>query len=185
MHGAQLGLVNVARDVEGLQLGLVNVAETGRATVGLVSFVRHGRHELHAVSTAREPAGLELHLGGDLIYNIVGVGMSGDKTPAWRWGVGGAVPMGAHRLALEGLVAWYGPAPAGTARALLVQPRLAWELPLAGPLDLVLGPTWDLWIPFEGNETPAPGWLWRWTGEACGSCLHHGPGFVAGVGVAF
>jgi hypothetical protein len=185
VQGVQLGGVNVAGDVKGLQLGLINVARTGRATVGLVNLVREGRHELHLVSTAREPGGVELHLGGDLFYSLIGVGLSGDETPAWRWGAGGAVPIRTHRIAMEGLVAWYGPAPAGSARALLVQPRLVWECPLAGPAKLLLGPSWDLWLPLAGNTMPAPGWLWSWSDRDCGQCFHHGPGFVTGVGLVF
>ena len=186
LDGLQLGLINVGGEARGLQLGLVNVARSSRASIGLISLVRHGRHELHLVSTAREPGGVELHLGGDLFYSLLGAGLSGGRVPAGRWGAGGAVPMGRHRLALEGVVGWYGPAPAGSSNALLVQPRLSWECPLAGPLDLVLGPSWDLWIPMGNHDTPAPGWLWRWPdAEACTSCFRHGPGFVAGVGVAF
>jgi hypothetical protein len=183
--GAQLGAVNIAGELRGLQLGLVNVAEHSRASVGLISWVRYGRHELHLVSTAREPGGLELHTGGDLFYGLLGVGMAGDRTPAWRWGAGGAIPLGRHRLAFEGLAGIYGPAPTHTAKALLVQPRMVWECPLTGPMDLLLGPSWDLWVPFQGNSAPAPGWLWSWQGDDCTDCFRHGPGFVAGVGLAF
>ncbi len=183
VDGLQLGLVNIAGSVWGLQLGLVNVARKSRASVGLINVIRDGRNEVHVVSTAREPGGLELHTGGDLFYSLLGWGMAGDRTQAWRWGLGGAVPIREHRLALEGLVGWYGPAPSETSRALLVQPRLVWECPLAGPLDLVLGPTWDLWIPFAGNTNEAPGWLWRWKDDGCTDCFRHGPGFAVGLGV--
>ncbi len=185
VQGLQLGLINLGRDVQGLQLGLVNVAETGRASVGLINLVRDGRHEIHLVTTAREPGGIELHLGGDLVYSLLGVGLSSQETPAWRWGIGGAVPIHAHRVAIEALVAFYGPAQQGNGEALLIQPRMVWECPLAGPVDLVLGPSWDLWLPMEGNTEAAPGWLWRWPGPDCTGCFRHGPGFVAGVGVAF
>ncbi len=180
--GLQLGLANVSRRHRGLQLGLINVAEHSRASVGLLSLVRHGRRELHLVSTAREPGGAEIHTGGDLFYGLLGVGLAADGTPAWRWGAGGAVPLGEHRLAFDGLAGIYGPAPAGTARSLLVQPRMVWECPLTGSLDLLLGPSWDLWIPLEGNTMASPSWLWRW-GE--GDDFRHGPGFVAGLGLAF
>jgi hypothetical protein len=183
--GVQLGLVNVSQDVYGLQLGLINVSETGRATIGLVNLVREGRREVHLVSTAREPGGVEIHMGGELIYTLLGAGLVSGGTPAWRWGLGGAVHIGAQRIAVEGLVGTYGPAPTGAARALLVQPRLAWECPLAGPAKLVLGPSWDLWIPLQGNTMAAPSWLWQWSDRDCTSCFHHGPGFVAGLGVAF
>ena len=183
--GAQLGLVNVSQDVYGLQLGLINVSETGRATIGLINLVREGRHEVHLVSSAREPGGIEIHMGGDLFYSLLGAGLASGGIPAWRWGVGGAVHIGPQRLALEGVVGAYGPSPTGSARALLVQPRIAWECPIAGPTKLVLGPTWDLWIPLQGNTMAAPGWLWQWTGRDCTTCFRHGPGFVAGVGVGF
>jgi hypothetical protein len=183
--GLQLGGVNVARHSRGLQLGLINVADHSRASVGLLSLVRHGRHELHLVSTAREPGGVELHLGGDLFYSLLGAGLSNDRTPAWRWGAGSAVPLGRHRLAFEALAGWYGPAPVGSSRALLIQPRMVWECPLAGPLDLLLGPSWDLWVPMAQHDTAAPGWLWRWRDDGCSDCFRHGPGFVAGVGIGF
>jgi hypothetical protein len=67
----------------------------------------------------------------------------------------------------------------------LLQPRMVWECPLAGPLDLLLGPSWDLWLPLAGHDRATPGWLWRWQGEGCPSCFRHGPGFVAGVGLGF
>jgi len=184
-RGVQLGLVSVARENNGMQLGLINVAEHSRASIGLINLVRHGRHELHLVSTAREPGGVELHMGGDLFYSLLGAGVASGGIPAWRWGVGGAVPIGEHRIAVEGVAGTYGPAPSGTARALLVQPRIAWECPLAGPTKLVLGPSWDLWIPLAGNTMPAPGWLWQWAERNRTGRFHHGPGFVAGVGVGF
>ena len=183
--GVQLGLVNVSQDVYGLQLGLINVSETGRASIGLINLVREGRHEVHLVSTAREPGGVEIHMGGELIYTLLGAGLASGGIPAWRWGVGGAMHIGPQRLAIEGLVGTYGPAPTGSARALVVQPRIAWECPVAGPTKLIVGPTWDFWLPLAGNTVPAPGWLWQWSDRDCSGCFHHGPGFVAGVGVEF
>jgi hypothetical protein len=82
VRGTQIGLINVARDVSGAQIGLVNVArDVDGAPLGLFSFEKEGRHDLLLFASESDIANVELKLGGDYIYTVLGVGYGTHPVP--------------------------------------------------------------------------------------------------------
>lgn len=95
--GTQLGLVNVARRVDGLQLGLVNLAREADASVGLLSLVQGGRHEVDLFATELSAANVAIRLGGARAYGLLVAGLEPGEVPgerATRWTVGGGAGVG-------------------------------------------------------------------------------------------
>jgi hypothetical protein len=101
--GSQIGVVNVARRVSGLQLGVVNVADSADATIGVLSAVRDGRHELEVFATELSPFNVGLRLGGRRVYGLLVAGVDPEEQPELgrtRWtaglGVGTGFDLGAR-----------------------------------------------------------------------------------------
>ncbi len=92
IRGAQLGLVNVATGRANFQLGLVNYADRSDASIGLLSFVRHGRTSVDLTGTIDSSLLFaSVTHGGKYVHNILGVGMRanpGDTRFAMQYGVG-------------------------------------------------------------------------------------------------
>lgn len=92
MRGAQLGVLNIAKDVRGVQFGVLNFARSYEegAPFGLISIVVHGIHELEISSTERGFMNLALRTGTPKFYNVLSFGVDPsmpDKT-LWTFGYG-------------------------------------------------------------------------------------------------
>jgi hypothetical protein len=105
--GAQVGLVNVARRVKGLQLGVLNLADDADASVGVLSLVRSGRHDLELYVTEITTFNLAARLGGRTVHGLLVAGIQpGAQHPigGTRWAAGLGVGTGAaigHGLDLD------------------------------------------------------------------------------------
>ncbi len=161
LYGVQVGGVNLARRSYGLQLGLVNMGQQGSVAIGALNLFRQGRHHLALSSAVREPAALDLHLGTELLHNILGVGLRADGRVGGRWGLAGEIPLRARHRIEPGVVSSW------AAEDLLLQGRVLWGMNPWGRVQLYLGPSWDLVVPYDGGG------------------IEHGPGASVGVGVAF
>jgi len=94
VQGAQLGVINVGGKVEGLQLGLINVAEESKAPIGLLSFVKKGRHAPAIYASTEDAMNLSLKLGGTVVYNVIAFGGDTGEDFYWHYGMGAKVPAG-------------------------------------------------------------------------------------------
>jgi len=105
--GAQVGVVNVARRVKGLQLGVLNLADDADASVGVLSLVRSGRHDLELYATEISTFNLAARLGGRTVHGLLAAGIQpGVQHPVGRtrWTTGLGVGTGAsigHGLDLD------------------------------------------------------------------------------------
>jgi hypothetical protein len=93
VQGAQFGLVNLARNVKGAQFGLVNLARTSDASVGLLSVVEDGTHDVELYATEFSLANAGLRLGGSRFYGLlVGGVQPGEREDVgevrWTFGAG-------------------------------------------------------------------------------------------------
>jgi hypothetical protein len=76
VQGAQVGLVHTAGRVHGAMVGLVNVAEDADAPIGLVNVMWRGRTQLDVWGTESGLALVGLEHGGRRVHNIYGVGVT-------------------------------------------------------------------------------------------------------------
>lgn len=75
VKGAQIGLINVGRRVKGTQIGLINVADdVDGVALGLLTFEKEGRHDLLFYASETDLVNVDLKLGGDYLYTVLGGG---------------------------------------------------------------------------------------------------------------
>jgi hypothetical protein len=82
VYGAQIGVVNVAGEVDGVQIGVVNVARKsdGGLSLGLINVVPGGRSELEATFDTDRVGALMFRHGGKRWHNVYGIGgRAGDE----------------------------------------------------------------------------------------------------------
>jgi hypothetical protein len=102
-----VGVVNVARRVKGLQLGVFNLADDADASVGVLSLVRSGRHDLELYVTEITTFNLAARLGGRSVHGLLLAGIQpGAQHPVGRtrWNTGLGVGTGTaigHGLDLD------------------------------------------------------------------------------------
>lgn len=78
--GQAAALFNVAREVQGFQIGLINFADTvGKASIGLLSFVRHGYNRFELSTTEVFQGQVGIKLGSEGFYNILQGGLRWDQ----------------------------------------------------------------------------------------------------------
>lgn len=194
VNGAQVGFVNVGGKVDGLQLGLVNVARDSAVPIGLLSFVREGRHDLLLSASETDTVNAEVKLGGRYLHNLVGFGWHPDHGYAAA-GAGAHAPFLEDRLwvDLDLLGAAYVPLvettyPSGDVRGpwldeaptYVVRGRATFGVQLARPIALFAGVQETVRVPVE--DVPAldlaPDALATRTGEVVSW-----PGLFGGVSV--
>jgi hypothetical protein len=199
--GAQLGLVNVGGEVKGTQLGLINVAERSDAPIGLLSFVKEGRHSIAIAGGSDVPYNAELKLGGTRLYNVFGAGSDGfcsdpnrtDCAQATKmylqYGLGGKLTQGERAwFDLDLGVASYMPVdeyigPRWGQTTLVPRARVSFELLLFGHLAPYLGAAFNLQVPInELGISAVPEDL-----DQCldGVCSMFWPSGFAGVALEF
>ena len=100
IYGAQIsGLLNFGTRVHGSQIGVFNFSDSvAGVTIGFLSFVRKGYHQLEISANESFPLNLALRTGVRQFYNILEAGMkfSNDSLAVWYfgYGLGSAVNMG-------------------------------------------------------------------------------------------
>ncbi len=185
--GAQLGIVNVGGEVKGTQLGLINIAETSEAPIGLLNFVKEGRHSVGIFAASDVPFNAELELGGTRLYNVFGVGSDGfcsDRSKSHceqatkmyvHYGLGGKLTKGERAWFDADLgVATYMPVldgygPRGNATTLVPRARMAFKLRLFGHLTPYLGAAANFQIPMSDQAVSAvPDSMNQCTDGTCG-----------------
>jgi hypothetical protein len=97
-RGAQLsGVVNVTRHLKGVQIGVVNYADTSDGySIGVVSIVRRGYHQLMVYNTELLPFNLAFKSGNKRLYSLIVGGVSvGAHTKAisFGYGMGKTIPL--------------------------------------------------------------------------------------------
>jgi hypothetical protein len=92
MLGAQVAIVNIAKNVTGVQVGLVNFAHSysDGVPVGLISIVIKGIHEFEVSSTERGFVNLALRTGTPKFYNVLSFGFDPayPERVLWTFGYG-------------------------------------------------------------------------------------------------
>ncbi|MCA9491365.1 MAG: caspase family protein [Myxococcales bacterium] len=126
--GGQVGLINVGRDVHGVQLGLINVANDSDLPIGLLSFVKEGRHDLLLYASESDWVNGELRLGGPHTYTLLGGGFQPDRHWYAAYGIGGHATFGKAWLDLDAVQQIYLPMgaslvePGGGTRSMFDEP---------------------------------------------------------------
>lgn len=92
VDGTQVsGMVNYAKHAKKWQLGLINIADSSDGiSVGLLSFVHNGIHQLELSSDEMFHGGLSYRTGSRSFYNIISVGgrLSAGELQLWSAGYG-------------------------------------------------------------------------------------------------
>ncbi len=185
--GAQLGIVNVAKEVKGTQLGIINIAETSDTPIGLLNFVKEGRHSIGVFAASDVPFNAELELGGTRLYNVFGVGSDGFCSDPERsecaqatkmyvhYGLGGKLTKGERAwfdadlgvASYVPVIEYAGPRWSGT--TLAPRARIAFKLRLFGHLTPYLGAAANFQIPLsDGAVAAVPDELNQCTDGNCG-----------------
>ena len=199
--GAQLGLVNIGGEVKGVQLGLINVAERSDAPIGLLSFVKEGRHSLSVSAASDVPYNAELKLGGTRLYNVFAAGSDGfcadpDKAGCSQaskmyihYGLGGKLTQGERAwFDLDLGVASYMPVqelvgPRWDRTTLVPRARISFELLLFGHLAPYIGAAFNVQVPLSELAVAAVPIDMNQCLE--GPCSMFWPSGFAGVAVEF
>ncbi|MFO0601320.1 MAG: hypothetical protein U0228_38785 [Myxococcaceae bacterium] len=87
VDGVQLGLLNIAKKVRGVQIGLINVADSSPASIGFLN--ANQRHPVRLGLSFADTHAVEVQLksGGGAIYSVVAIGW----VPTARFEAGGGV----------------------------------------------------------------------------------------------
>jgi hypothetical protein len=199
--GAQLGILNVGGEVKGTQLGIINVAERSEAPIGLLSFVREGRHSIAIAGASDVPYNAELKLGGTRLYNVFSAGTDGfcsdpdndacDQASKMyiHYGLGGKLTQGERAwFDLDLGVASYMPVeelegPRWDRTTLVPRARVSFELLLFGHLAPYVGAGFNLQVPISELAVSAvPTDM-----DQCldGACTMFWPSGFAGVALEF
>lgn len=92
LRGAQVAVLNIAKEVRGVQVGVVNYTNScdDGVPIGLISIVVHGIHELEVASSERGYVNLALRTGTPAFYNILNFGFDSNfpESEAWSFGYG-------------------------------------------------------------------------------------------------
>ncbi|HEX2659305.1 MAG TPA: caspase family protein [Polyangia bacterium] len=172
--GTQIGVVNVARRVRGLQLGVVNVASDAEsaASIGLVTFVRNGIHELELSTNESLTPVLSGVLGSKYVFTRLGVGLQArpSNIPGARtvepgspedrqrvflqWGVGGRIPVRDRLFVdVEGIATTHMQFTSNDEDpSLLTGLRVLGGYRVAPHLTLVFGPSYNVGIGWSGRD---------------------------------
>ena len=174
VEGAQVGLVNIADEVDGAQVGLFNYANSADASVGLLSWVKDGTHDVELFANEFSTLNAAVRLGGDKVYGLLVGGaqqVEREDVDELRWtfgaGVGTRIDLSERfRLDVDVLAqnVQYGEAydtddgenVLGTVRALVGFEATPWLAAFAGPTlsvyaakdenrDIDLGKELELW----------------------------------------
>ncbi|MDX1407338.1 MAG: STN domain-containing protein, partial [Saprospiraceae bacterium] len=145
----QVAPVNVAKHVTGLQLGVINVADTVSGTaIGLFTFVRHGYRSFELAAEETMHANANFRLGVRNFYNIFHIGAHDDHARTWSlgYGIGTSIRSGRNNyIQLELLSRHVNEEETWTDELNLLNSfNLTWDLKLAGPVRLALGPTFNV-----------------------------------------
>ena len=199
--GAQLGIVNIGGEVKGTQLGIINVAERSDAPIGLLSFVKEGRHSISVSAASDVPYNAELKLGGTRLHNVFAVGSDGfcsdpDNIGCAQaskmyihYGLGGKLTQGERAwFDLDLGVASYMPVqelvgPRRDRTTLVPRARISFELLLFGHVAPYLGAAFNVQVPLSELAVAAvPADM-----DQCldGTCSMFWPSGFAGVAVEF
>jgi hypothetical protein len=153
--GTQLGLVNVARRVRGAQVGLVNLADAADGSVGVLSLVRDGRHEVELYATELTPLTAGVRLGGRRAYGVLAAGAQPDaqaRSGKTLWTLGGGAGVGfepAQRLALDLDLVAQAVSLEGAAEAVLASLRAVAAYRLTPWMGIHAGPTANVFVSDE------------------------------------
>lgn len=158
LRGLQIGVVNLARDRQGLQLGLVNIARGGKGeALGLVTWDPNGHHAAELWTGAYAPLGVTVKLGTKVLYTGFELGVDPLNPPL---GVSAGVVLGAHvgkgRVSFDtdlGAIAPERMLRADTAKlGLDVRWTGVLGVRIAGPVHLMVGPTFGMAFALDGQE---------------------------------
>lgn len=182
-EGLQMGLVNVASRKAGVQLGLVNYADDSDASIGLLSFLRNGKHHVNARISEAGTLGVAWQHGGRWIHGYLGVAANragGDaRFGAWA-GVGTNFALG-ERLWLGPDVSIYGlPVAQQNHRQTIGELALPVGLKLADAFSVYVGPSYRVSISEGAVDIPA-GFLTDEAKNTGDTRVAHGFGFIGGI----
>jgi hypothetical protein len=131
----------VAKDYSKLQFGVVNYAGSARAPFGLVSIVRDGHTSVDAWANENGALFGMLTHGGDMFYNMYGVGtrlQKGGSRLALAWGLTNRFYNSPHfSLELQVLGEFYPRLNPWRSRSLVERLRLAADIKLSDRISLV------------------------------------------------
>ena len=209
--GAQIGVVNIARRVRGTQVGVVDIATEGDAAapIGLITFVREGIHELELTTNEALTPVLSGVLGTRHFYTRLGIGRLAapssipggrDVTPGsvddrrswfWQWGLGGRVRLTDRWFFdVEGLVQqlssatdqWNGLTFGSENKdALLASARVLVGFRLAPPVTLVLGPSYNVGVGWNGSDPVTGPEAWQSVHRDGTTTVRTYPGVTLGI----
>ena len=209
--GAQIGVVNIARRVRGTQIGLVDIATEGDAAapIGLITFVREGIHELELTTNEALTPVLSGVLGTRHFYTRLGIGrlaapssIPGGRnvTPGsvddrrswfWQWGLGGRIRLTDRWFFdVEGLVQqlssatdqWNGLTFGSDNKdALLASARLLIGFRLAPPVTVVLGPSYNVGVGWNGSDPVTGPEAWQSVHRDGSTTVRTYPGLTLGI----
>ena len=174
----QTAVVNVSRQVNGAQVGVVNVAEDADVSVGVFSWVTHGTHDA-ALAVTEYGALAEADTGGRTLYGILTGGTAYRSDPRrYLLGLG----IGWRALAADGITL---DVQAAAMRMVdadvwterhLYSARAVVALRVVGPLSVVAGPTFNVFVDSEAQKIEPVGYGWK-----IGSRVQLWPGILAGL----
>lgn len=162
--GTQVGLVNVARRVRGAQVGLVNLADEADGSVGVLSLVRDGRHEVELYATELTPLAAGVRLGGRRAYGVLAAGVQPDAQPRsgetlWTLGAGAGVGFEpSQRLALDLDLVAQAVSLGDSAEAVLGSLRAVAAYRLTPWMGIHAGPTANVFVSDEDQPDVHLGW---------------------------
>jgi hypothetical protein len=185
--GAQIGVVNVGKDIEALQLGVVNVAEeVDGVSFALLPIVKNGYRRATLWGGDLHMVNMGAKLGSRHVYTLLGAGLSPDVSPN-RWslqfGIGGHVPLDSGLFLDIDVIAallrygaeWDASNTLGTVRL-----AVGWE-PTDRTFAVYGGPTLNVFVSsrHDAHDFQTMG-LAHWKSNG-GTTTRIWPGFVMGV----
>jgi hypothetical protein len=160
--GAQIGVVNIAAGrVNGTQIGLVNYADDSDASIGLLSFVRHGRTDLEAWGTESGLALGGVRHGHGVLHNIYGAGLQlgGKKEWALALGLGFHAPLSRWlTLDIDLIETWLQKGAPYTGQVQLATVQGALAVPLGRVVEVFAAPTFNVLVGDDRGTGLAPPW---------------------------
>jgi hypothetical protein len=158
----QIGLVNVADEIDGVQVGLVSYARRNSgASIGLFPMVRDGENHLTLGWTSTSAANLGFKLGTRRVFMAAAVGVTRDLDPSGNRYYATSFGFGVHAipqdrrffLDIGASATDFAPWPFGhNASRLVSSLRLQAGYAVAKRLAIVAGPTLNVQVAWDGAD---------------------------------
>jgi hypothetical protein len=161
-NGVQIaGVLNIARVLKGVQVGVVNYADSSDGySIGVVSIVRRGYHQLLVYNTELLPLNLAFKSGNKKLYSLILAGASfaeGSRAYSFGYGIGKSFKDYSVEVTEQNLYlgSW-------ETVATLARLQTAWNKALSKHARIFAGPALTLYFSthepdVEGYKTRVPG----------------------------